>query len=192
MSTTLNASATAGIAIGAALSVGMLISPAVTSPTSVGLVYSVRLGADWTSTTRSPGTARASIAVKNTPLVEHAAERPSAETVRKLHADSGLTWTQLGKMFGVSRRAVHHWASGGRMNSANAERLAELVAEVRKLQGTTAEQRRAALFAPGADGVSIIDRYRSKQASGDGDVSGTPFTPGQLLGALHDSNTKRG
>ena len=39
-----------------------------------------------------------------------------ADELRWLKAHSGLTWEQLGKAFGVSRRAVHLWANGGRMN----------------------------------------------------------------------------
>lgn len=55
---------------------------------------------------------------------------PPADQIRDLHSRSGLTWTQLGSLFGVSRRAVHHWANGGRMNAANAELLAELSTRV--------------------------------------------------------------
>src|SRR5262245_36297225 len=32
--------------------------------------------------------------------------------VRSLHDSSGLTWEQLARLFGVSRRAVHNWANG--------------------------------------------------------------------------------
>lgn len=106
--------------------------------------------------------------------------------MRRLHEESGLTWEQLGRVFGVSRRAVHLWANGSRMNAANTETLAELVAVVRELPGTAPEQRRAELLAPGGDGRSIIDRLRARTACGPGDVTGVPPRPDQLLGARHD------
>lgn len=108
------------------------------------------------------------------------------ENVRWVHETSGLTWEQLGKVFGVSRRAVHLWANGGRLNARNAETLSELVAIVRDLPGRNAQERRALLLAPDAEGVSPIDRMRARNVDGRGDVSGTPWTPTQLLGARHD------
>lgn len=107
------------------------------------------------------------------------------DAIRWLKDTSGLTWDQLGRMFGVSRRAVHLWANGGRMNAGNAETLHELVSVVGNLPETTADGRRVALLALGTDGRSVVDRYRGRQASSAGEVSGTPMTPDQLLGALH-------
>jgi hypothetical protein len=111
--------------------------------------------------------------------------RSQAAEIRWLHEASGLTWEQLGRVFGVSRRAVHMWANDARMNSANAETLVELVGLVRQLPGATPEERRAGLLAPGADGRSILDRLRARHASAVRDVSGMPFRPDELLGARH-------
>jgi DNA-binding transcriptional regulator YiaG len=109
-----------------------------------------------------------------------------AAEVRWLHEASGLTWEQLGRMFGVSRRAVHLWANGGRMNAANAELLGQLVAVVRELPGD-ADERRSVLLAPGTDGTSIVDQLRARNRSDARDISGTPFRPEELLGARHDN-----
>jgi hypothetical protein len=105
--------------------------------------------------------------------------------VQWLHRESGLTWDQLGRIFGVSRRAVHLWATGGRMNASHAETLAELLAIVRTLPASNRADRRAALLAQDATGRSVLDRLRNRHASG-GDVAGTPWSPEQLLGARHD------
>jgi len=53
-------------------------------------------------------------------------EPAAAARVRRLKEDSGLTWDQLRRLFGVSRRTVHMWAGGGRINARNEERLAHL------------------------------------------------------------------
>ncbi|WP_306205177.1 helix-turn-helix domain-containing protein [Actinoplanes sp. RD1] len=118
-----------------------------------------------------------------TPRTAQAAE------VRWLREASGLTWEQLGRLFGVSRRAVHLWATGGRMNSSNAELLAELVGLVRELPGGP-DDRRAALLAPTADG-SIVDRIRGRHRSDARDFSGTPFAPEELLGGSHVDEVER-
>lgn len=114
-----------------------------------------------------------------------------AEQVRWVHEASGLTWEQLGRVFGVSRRAVHLWAAGGRMNASNAEMLARLVSLLAELPVGSSEERRTLLLAPGPDGRSVIDRLRSQQLSEDRDASGTPFRPEQLLGARHGDVAER-
>lgn len=125
----------------------------------------------------------------STPTVADACADPGSSTpaddIRWLHASSGLTWEQLGRAFGVSRRAVHHWANGGRLNAANAEILAYLVALVRSLPAHTADQRRALLLAPTDQGPSVIDRLRSRQRTTAQDALGNPFAPEELVGALH-------
>lgn len=120
-------------------------------------------------------------------VVTNAHRASQAEEVRWLHGVSGLTWEQLGRVFGVSRRAVHLWANGRRMNSTNAELLGQLVAVVRELPGGTADARRAALLAPGKDGSSLVDRLRARNRSDARDVTGTPFRPEELLGVRRDS-----
>src|SRR6266542_2454198 len=53
---------------------------------------------------------------------EPSIKRPSvALSVRHLYEASGLTWEQLARLFGVSRRAVHNWANGGRMTARHVE-----------------------------------------------------------------------
>jgi transcriptional regulator with XRE-family HTH domain len=46
---------------------------------------------------------------------------------------SGLTWEELGKIFGVSRRSVHNWALGERLTEENAAKVRLALANVRKL-----------------------------------------------------------
>jgi hypothetical protein len=107
------------------------------------------------------------------------------EAVNWVKANSGLTVDQLGRVFGVSRRAVHLWASGGRMNATNARVLREFAAAVEAVHAPDPDAVRAALLAVGIDGKSAVDRFRAGQRTGLGDISGTPFKPEELLGALH-------
>jgi hypothetical protein len=108
-----------------------------------------------------------------------------AEQVRWLHTASGLTWDQLGRVFGVSRRAVHLWANGGRMNAANAAKLAEFVAVVRELPARSPADARMRLHAAGPDGPSLLDTLRRRYD--DSDINGSAFSPPQLLGARYEA-----
>lgn len=91
--------------------------------------------------------------------------------------NSGLTWDQLGKVFGVSRRAVHMWANGGRLNESNARRLREFSAVIRSIVDSTEsaapEDVRAQLLKVGLDGLSVIDRMRNERSNGA--TRGAPF-----------------
>lgn len=107
---------------------------------------------------------------------------PPQELVRRLHQRSGLTWEQLAKVFGVSRRALHLWASGGRMNAHNHEVLADLMGRVEALHGTTPAEKRAALLQPRGDRPSLFDELRSARASKDHDINRAPFEPYEMFG----------
>lgn len=109
-----------------------------------------------------------------------------ARQVRRIHARSGLTWEQLARLFGVSRRAVHNWANGGRMTARHAEELTWLVRVIDTLPGTDSNARRAQLFSPGSDGTSMYERLRLQMSTRSTVITDTPLAPDQLLGALHD------
>ena len=89
----------------------------------------------------------------------------SAELVKQVHIASGLTWEQLAKVFGVSRRALHQWASGNRMNSTNLERLAAFNTLLSELKLESPEERRSALFTPDSSGMTSYDKLRAARAS---------------------------
>lgn len=167
---------------------GMVLAAMVTGTTSSTPVDAspVLYIGSWTSTARTvdvtDGSATAE-AVANGP--DRQVQLADDAAVRWLHQESGLTWDQLGRLFGVSRRAVHLWANGGRLNAANAETLSALVAAVRELPAVTPDERRSMLLAPDQGERSIVDRFRARHGTSPRDVSGTPFTPDQLLGALH-------
>jgi transcriptional regulator with XRE-family HTH domain len=140
----------------------------------------------------SPGGVGGIICRSGTPFVYVSASSVATATptvsaaLRSLREMSGLTWDQLGKLFGVSRRAVHHWASGGRMTARNADVLADLTLRFSQVKGTSVDERRAAILAPDESGYSLFDRLRMRYRTSSLDISGTPFSPGQLLENLND------
>jgi len=129
----------------------------VTAPQRIILI-----GTDRTTSTYS-------IVLNNTFENPQAVEIPPftsnlAEAVKSLREESGLTWDQLGRLFGVSRRAMHLWANGGRMNAAHAEALSVILRAVRGLPGSGNIDPREALLTPGVEGRSLYDEFRNRFA----------------------------
>lgn len=114
--------------------------------------------------------------------------RSDREEVAWVKDHSGLTWDQLGKILGVSRRAVHMWANGGRMNESNARRLREFAAVVRGTEtgqeDATPESVRARLLQIDSDGLSIVDRLRQERTFGA--TWGGQFGPERLIDATRE------
>lgn len=96
-------------------------------------------------------------------VVEAPAAPSLSQRIQRLREGAGLTWDQTGKLFGVSRRAVHLWATGGRMNGANIERLGRLEAALYGL-GADPDTRRLALF-DGSHGPSPYDEFRAEHTA---------------------------
>jgi hypothetical protein len=88
----------------------------------------------------------------------------------------------------VSRRAVHMWSNGGRLNESNARRLREFSAVVKELQASipsaTPDDVRARLLDVGPDGVSVVDRLRRERSSGP--TWGMPVGPEHLIDAIRE------
>ena len=83
-----------------------------------------------------------------------------AGAMRRLQQRSGLTWGELAGALGVSRRAVHHWASGRRLSSRHARRLQELARLVAECEGVEPDETRSHLLAPRSDGRSALADFR--------------------------------
>ena len=173
------------LVLGGLLFSSPLVGTAATAP--ISQVPQVRYIGEWTSIAKLVA---AIDDVLQDGVIKQSSQSSSAltaqETVRWLHNESGLTWDQIGKVFGVSRRAVHMWANGARMNAANSELLAEFTAIVRGLDATDPSNRRAALLATRADGKSIIDFFRARRSASETPLSETSQDPERLLGARHD------
>jgi DNA-binding transcriptional regulator YiaG len=126
--------------------------------------------------------------------------------IAELRRASGLTWEQLARLFDVSRRSLHFWASGKAMTPSNEERLQRLLAVVRKTDRGSANANRAALLAARDDGTLPFDllaaghyqRVCSLLGSGDARrvnvprlsaeamTHRSPRPPEELVGALQD------
>lgn len=77
--------------------------------------------------------------------------------IAELRRLSGLTWEQLARLFKLSRRALHFWASGKPMASVNEEHLQHLLVAIRQVDHGSAGENRRALLAAQSDGPTPLD-----------------------------------
>jgi transcriptional regulator with XRE-family HTH domain len=133
------------------------------------------------------------------------ADRAGA-AIAELRRLSGFTWDQLARLFTVSRRSLHFWASGKAMTPANEEHLQRLLAVLRKINRGSASANRAALLAVRENGTIPFDLLATAQYDRVVDIFGTgdarrlnaprlsakamaaraPRPPEELVGALQD------
>jgi DNA-binding transcriptional regulator YiaG len=132
---------------------------------------------------------------------------PSAgPAIAELRRLSGLTWEQLSRLFKVSRRSLHFWASGKAMTPANEEHLQRLLAVMRGCNRGSAGANRTALLTAHAGGDIPFDllenaeyelaaallgasgarERRAPRPTADLVAARAPRPPEQLVGALQD------
>ncbi len=136
----------------------------------------------------------------------------SSETTQKALSElrrlSGLTWEQLAKVFNVSRRSLHFWASGKPLSSSSEEQLNRVLGAIQYIDRGSASLNRSLLLKPDANGNLPIDlliagKYEEfKQTIGIGNApqklqlgslsedvykARMPQNPEDLVDALQDS-----
>jgi len=157
-----------------------------------------------------PGDFALSVSTQATSSLQTPADRESTEAgIFELRRLSGLTWEELARLFEVSRRSVHFWASGKPMNSTNEERLGRLVAAIRKIDRGSGVATRAALLGASRTGQIPFDLLASGQydrvldlvgagvamerrvartpLSAEAQQARAPRPPEELVAALQDS-----
>jgi DNA-binding transcriptional regulator YiaG len=98
---------------------------------------------------------------------------------------SGLTWEQLAKLFNVSRRSLHFWASGQPLSRFNEEHLNRLLGTIRYVDRGSAN--RSLLLRPDGNGnplfgLLVAGKYEEfKRIVGSNNAPRKP-----LLGALSE------
>jgi DNA-binding transcriptional regulator YiaG len=94
-------------------------------------------------------------------LALEAATETTGEAILEIRRRSGLTWEELADLFDVSRRSVHHWASGKAVTAEHDRQIRRTLAVVRQLDQGGAEHTRALLVSPRADGQIVLDLVKS-------------------------------
>ena len=86
----------------------------------------------------------------------------TAEAVMEIRRRSGLTWEELGDLFNVSRRSVHHWANSKPVASGHYRMIRRMLAAIRHLDRGNQLGTRAVLLAVNqATGESTLDLLKA-------------------------------
>ena len=92
----------------------------------------------------------------------HVPAESTAQAILEIRRRSGLTWEEIGDLFDVSRRSVHHWASGKPVSAGNDQMIRRILAAVRRLDPSSQTGARAQLLAvDDATGVSTFDLLKN-------------------------------
>lgn len=131
----------------------------------------------------------------------------TAGAILEIRRRSGLTWEELANLFDVSRRSVHHWASGKAVTPRHDQLIRRVLATIRQLDRGEAMRTRDLLLTPDADGVPIFDLLKAErfdeaiarvgampqrvrlsltEISQEALRARRPAPPASLVGALHD------
>ena len=182
---------------------GAMLMRQVRKPVVVGCIL-VGLG---TSTAQAAERPMHSTTVGQTTAGTPVDASPTASaSLGELRRLTGLTWDQLARVFKVSRRSLHFWASGKPMAATNEEHLQRMLAVARRIDRGSAGATRAALFDAREGGslpfdllaagdyervVSLLGteatlRVRPPSLSAAARAARAPLKPEELVGALHD------
>ena len=126
--------------------------------------------------------------------------------ISELRRIAGLTWEELGRLFGVSRRSVHFWASGRPLKAVNEQRVRGVLDVVREADRGDARSNRTVLFEIAEGGTPFdllalqrFDEARALLGPGPGrrhvklgelddaaKAERKPLPPAELIDALND------
>ena len=92
----------------------------------------------------------------------------TGEAVLEIRRRSGLTWEELGDLFNVTRRSVHHWASGKPVSAMHERMIRRVLAAIRRLDQGNRIGTRVQLLAVddtlGASALKLLKEGRFDEA----------------------------
>lgn len=131
------------------------------------------------------------VAAENPVRDEEEALPDLAKSVRSLRQRSGLTWEELARIFGVTRRTLYNWSIGGQVSAANAQAIAEVIGSLHDIDSGDPKTTRSRLLAPAEDGATLYARLIRQRRQAPIDTA-LVYSPDQLLGARYDTPDQTG
>jgi len=113
------------------------------------------------------------------------------KSLSKIRRLSGLTWEQIAKLFNVSRRSLHFWASGQPLSRFNEEQLNRLLGTIQFIDQGSASLNRSLLLQPNVDGNPLFDLLVAGKHEEFKQIAGSRNAPQKpLLGVLSEDAHK--
>jgi hypothetical protein len=153
-----------GLAIGSTSAGGAMLQLSTSNPVLVGiLVAGLGTSAGYSLSAEPMHLPTCVVRQSTTSGTVLVPEGGAGAAIGELRRLSGFTWDQLARLFGVSRRSLHFWASGKVMTPANEEHLHRVLATIRKIDRGMADANRSVLLAPSKDGEFPFDLLAAGQ-----------------------------
>lgn len=103
------------------------------------------------------------VALSVTDVTDASEVEDAAALVAELRRLTGLTWAQISQLFGVSKRAPFHWASGKNVSADHHQRLGKVVSLVRHADRGSAEENKKLLLSEANEGQTFLDLLSTAQ-----------------------------
>jgi DNA-binding transcriptional regulator YiaG len=130
------------------------------------LIMAGLLWTPWSGTTSTYLIERPVVLTASDPDGRQLVHRPAetaGEAILEIRRRSGLTWDELADLFEVSRRSVHHWASGKPVTAEHDQHIRRTLAVIRQIDQGEARRTRDILLAPAADGILAFDLLKNEE-----------------------------
>lgn len=152
---------------------GAMLPRPVREPALVGIIL-VGLGTSAVLAAQAGPNVAASLHAGTSAGVALADVRTTGSAIAELRRRSGLTWEQMARLFCVSRRAMHFWASGKAMAMMNEEHLHRILSLVRRVDQGSPNVNRAVLLQGDESGVTPFDLLRAGHYDRAASMVGVP------------------
>ena len=93
----------------------------------------------------------------STDVIQPTQTQTTGAAVLEIRRLSGLTWEQIGDLFDVSRRSVHHWANGKPPSARHERHIRQTVAGLRRLDAGSQAANHDRLLTVDVTGRSLFD-----------------------------------
>lgn len=130
------------------------------------------------------GSTSTHVAFSVTDVTDASEVEDAAALVAELRRLTGLTWAQISQLFGVSKRAPFHWASGKNVSADHHQRLGKVVSLLRYADRGSAEENKKLLLSEAKDGQTFLDLLSSGQDEHFGELAGKGPGRNTLPGTL--------
>jgi DNA-binding transcriptional regulator YiaG len=132
-------------------------------------------------------TAASEMTTSGIAIVSTSSPEATQKAINELRRLSGLTWDQLAKLFNVSRRSLHFWASGQPLSRFNEEHLNRLLGTIRYVDQGSASLNRSLLLCPDDNGNPLFNLLVAGKYEEFKRIVGSNNAPRKpLLGALSE------
>jgi len=148
------------------------------------MVIRLNLLADSETAATSPRKGNPAIGTSVGPITKTSTpvSQSTGEALLEIRLRSGLTWEMLGELFNVSRRTVHHWASGKAPSASHEHRIRRTLDVIRHLDEGTQRTTRARLLTIEKDRslFELLAESRYGDAMRQAAVSGSEAATGTI------------